>query len=303
MRWAVIAPTFDPYGLGKPPPLVPSAKRAEELGFDAVWVGDHLVCAAPVLDSLCALAAAAAVTSRVDLGVSVLQLGLRHVVWTAKQLATIDALAPGRLRLGVGVGGEFEDEFEAAGVALANRGARLEEALDVLPALLSGQRVDYEGAHLSVHSPPLLPAPASPPPLSVGGRSDRALDRAARRAEQWIGIWHGAGTVLSRRRHLAELAAKYGRPTPSVAMVVLVNVNDDRDVAREETAAALYGQYRMPLEKVERWAALGPAGEVAQMLAAYMEAGVNELLLLPTSPDALGQYERFVEVRRLVEDA
>lgn len=303
MRWGVVAPTFDPYGLGKPPPVVAGAKQAEELGFDAVWVGDHLACPAPVLDSLCALAAVAAVTARVQLGFSVLQLGLRHLVWTAKQLATIDALAPGRLRLGVGVGGEFEEEFKAAGVARETRGERLDEMLDVLPALLRGEPVDHEGRHVSVHSPALLPAPASVPPLSVGGRSDSALDRAARRADQWTGIWHGAGTVKARRERLAELAAGYGRPAPSVAMVVLVNVNDDREVARQEAAGALKGQYRMPLQSVERWTALGPAEEVAKMLAGYRDAGVSEVVLLPTAPDPIAQFERLATVRELVGPA
>lgn len=302
-RWGIVAPTFDPYGSGKPLPVVAGAKRAEELGFDAVWVGDHLVCPAPVLDSLCALSAVAAVTSRTQLGISVLQLGLRHLVWTAKQLATLDALAPGRLRLGVGVGGEFEEEFRAAGVTIESRGARLDEMLDLLPALLRGEPVDYDGSYVSVHSPALLPATGSSPPLSVGGRSDRALDRAARKADQWIGIWHGARTVNERRERLAELAFRYGRPAPSVAMVVLANVNEDREVARIETAAALKGQYRMPLQMVERWTALGPAEEVAKMLARYIEAGVSDLVLLPTSPDPLTQYERLATVRGILDRA
>lgn len=299
-RWGIVAPTFDPYGSGKPPPVVPCARRVEELGFDAVWVGDHLVCPAPVLDALCALSGVAVATSRVSLGISVLQLGLRHLVWTAKQLATIDALAPGRLRLGVGVGGEFEEEFEAAGARLQSRGARLDEMLDLLPALLRAERVDHDGVHVSVHSPALLPAPASLPPLSVGGRSDKALQRAARRADQWIGIWHSASTLAARRERLAELAESYGRRAPSVAMVILVNVNDDPEVARQETAAALNGQYRMPLQAVERWSALGPAGQVAEILGAYTDAGVSDLVLLPTSPEPLAQYERLAAVRDLL---
>ncbi|MGH9115531.1 MAG: LLM class flavin-dependent oxidoreductase, partial [Acidimicrobiales bacterium] len=184
--WGVHVPTFDPFGSGIPP-VVESARRAESCGFDAVWVGDHLVSPAPVLDSLCVLSAVASVTSRVEVGVSVLQLGLRHLVWTAKQLATIDAIAPGRLRLGVGVGGEFPDEFVAAGVARETRGRRLDEMLEVLPALLRGEAVDRRGEHVSVSLPGLKPAVSTMPPVSVGGRSDAALVRAARYGDQWVG--------------------------------------------------------------------------------------------------------------------
>ena len=296
----MVAPTFDPFGSGEPPPVVAAAKRLEALEFDVVWVGDHLVCPAPVLDSLCSLAAVAAVTTRVQVGLSVLQLGLRHLVWTAKQLATIDALAPGRLRLGVGVGGEFEEEFMAAGVARETRGSRLDEMLLLLPALLRGQPVEHDGPHVKVHSPALLPAPATVPPLSVGGRSDAALARAARFADQWIGMWHGPDTVRARRDRLAQLAAGHGRPAPSVAMVVLANVNDDIELARQEVAAALDGQYRLPFRAVERWTAYGPAEQVAKMLAEYCDAGVSELLLLPEAPDPLSQYERLAAVRELV---
>jgi alkanesulfonate monooxygenase SsuD/methylene tetrahydromethanopterin reductase-like flavin-dependent oxidoreductase (luciferase family) len=96
IKWGVLLPTF---GTGdEAPPLVDGARRGEELGFDGVWVGDHLLSPAPVLDAPCALSAAAAVTARVELGISVLQVGLRQPAWAAKQLATIDAPAPGIAR-------------------------------------------------------------------------------------------------------------------------------------------------------------------------------------------------------------
>jgi alkanesulfonate monooxygenase SsuD/methylene tetrahydromethanopterin reductase-like flavin-dependent oxidoreductase (luciferase family) len=114
VKWGVRLPTSDPFGSG-PPPVVAGARCAEDLGFDAAWVGDHLIACPPVLDAFCCLSAAAAVTSRAELGINVLQLGLRQPAWAAKQLATIEALAPGRLRLWVGAGGEYPDEFSAAG--------------------------------------------------------------------------------------------------------------------------------------------------------------------------------------------
>lgn len=300
IRWGALLPTFDTMG-GGTPPVVASARRAEELGFEAVWVGDHLVCPAPALDALCSLSAAAAVTRRVQLGVSVLQLGLRHLVWTAKQLATIDALAPGRLRLGVGVGGEFADEFTAAGVDRATRGRRLDEMLEVLPALLRGEPVTHAGAEVAVTTPGLQPPVSSFPPISVGGRSQAALARATRYGDQWIGMWHDPDVVRDCGKQLAELAAEAGRPMPSVAMLVLVNVDDDVELARREATAHLDGQYRLPFRVVERWTAVGPAEQVAKLFVDYRDAGVTELICLPAASDAIAQFERLAAVRQLVE--
>src|SRR5689334_5709182 len=131
-RCGILLPSFDPLRTGEPPPVARAAVLAETLGFDAVWAGAHLVCPAPGLDAAGVLSAAAAVTSRVSVGFSVMLLGLRPTAWAAKQLATIDALSGGRLLLGVGVGGEFPAEFTAAGVPVSERGARLNESLDVL---------------------------------------------------------------------------------------------------------------------------------------------------------------------------
>ncbi|MGH3234367.1 MAG: LLM class flavin-dependent oxidoreductase, partial [Streptosporangiaceae bacterium] len=299
VKWGVLLPTFDALGQGTPP-VVAAARRAEELGFDAVWAGDHLICRPPVLDSLCALSAAAAVTGRIELGVSVLQLGLRQPAWAAKQLATIEALAPGRLRLGVGVGGEYPEEFVAAGVSCRTRGRRLDEILHVLPTLLRGEPVDHPGPLAPVQVPGLRPAVRSPLPVSVGGRSDAALRRAARYGDQWMGIWLSAHAVRACARRLAALAAERGRAAPSVAMLVLVNVNEDADAARRGAAELVHGQYGMPLRVVERWTACGPAGTVAGVLGEYIEAGVSEFVLMPASADPLGQYRRLTAVRDLV---
>ncbi len=144
-RCGVLLPSFDPFRSGATFDVAGAARLAEQLEFDGVWVGDHLACPAPGLDATVCLAAAAAATERISLGFSVMLLGLRQPAWTAKQLIAIDTLAGGRLMLGVGVGGEFPDEFAAAGVPLRERGARVDETLEVLPDLLTGKPVVYEG--------------------------------------------------------------------------------------------------------------------------------------------------------------
>lgn len=302
LRWGVLLPTFDPFRRGTPP-LVPGARLAERLGFDSGWVGDHLSFHPPLLESICSLAAAAAVTSRLDLGVGVLLLPLRNPVWAAKQLTTVDALAPGRLTVGTGVGGENPQEYEAAGVPLTERGRRLDEALDVLPDLLVGKPVDYAGRYLNVRSPGLEPACTRPPTLLIGGRSEVAIERAATRGDGWLGLWTSPQQMAERAARIRARAAELDRPRPRISLMVMTNVHDDAVRAREDAAAMLHGQYRLPFHVVERYTAYGPAQRVAEFLSAYAAAGVDEFILIPAASDPLRQFDHFATVRATVDAA
>jgi alkanesulfonate monooxygenase SsuD/methylene tetrahydromethanopterin reductase-like flavin-dependent oxidoreductase (luciferase family) len=256
---------------------------AEQAGFASVWAGDHLKCPAPVLDAPTCLAVAATVTERVQIGFSVLLLGLRPPAWAAKQIATLQQLSGNRLRLGVGVGGEFPQEYEAAEVPHAQRGARLDRALELLPRFLSpGNEHSLE--------------PAAPmPPVLVGGRSDRALQRAAQFGDAWLPMWISPETLAQRGERLAELAQERGRTTPGISLLVLTHVDDDPERARSEADAHLRGQYGMPLDRVERWTALGSSAQVADFLEPYTRAGVSEVLLLPLGSRPLEQIQRLAE--------
>jgi len=281
--YGVLLPTFDPLRLSEPYPVTTAARLAEAAGFDSIWAGDHLKCPAPVLDATACLAAAAAVTERAELGTSVLLLGLRQLAWAAKQIATLQHLSGNRLRLGVGVGGEFAQEYEAAGIPLAQRGARLDRALELLPSYLA------PGTENSLE-------PSAPmPPVLVGGRSDRAVERAARFGDAWLPMWVSPGTLAQRGERLAELAELAGRPAPRLALLVLARVDEGRARARTQAGAHLQGQYGMGLEQVERWTAFGGADQVAEFLAGYAEVGVSEILLLPMGERPLEQIERLAE--------
>jgi probable F420-dependent oxidoreductase len=297
-RIGVLLPNFDAVGSGKPLPIVAAARLAEELGFDAAWVGDHLACPAPGLDAPSCLSAAAAVTDRISLGISVMLLGLRQPAWSAKILATIDHLSGGRLVLGVGVGGEFPVEFEAAGVPVRQRGARLDDALHVIRDLLTGRPVEYEGRTLTVSAPSLQPAMAAPPPIYVGGRGEAALNRAARHGDMWLPMWLTPERVAERAQTLAELAEREGRPTPGIALLIGVHIDDDRARARAEAELHIRGQYRMGLEKIEHWTLLDSVDGAVEQLEAYTDAGVQEFLFMALGREPLRQYERLAEVRR-----
>jgi probable F420-dependent oxidoreductase len=300
-RFGVLLPTFDPLHTGETPAVLEGARRAEELGFDAGWVGDHLWGHAPWLDSTVALSAAAAVTKRLTLGFSVMLLGLRPPAWAAKQIQTLHALSGGRLVLGVGVGGEYPEEFEAAGVDVGKRGKRTDETLAVLGDLLLGRRVDYDGETVSVHANPLAPAMPRLPRILIGGRSEAALRRTARFGDGWLPMWLSPDGLLERSARLRELATAGGRPEPSITLLILVHVDEDLERSRREAAEHLEGQYKLPLPVVERWAALGPREHVAETLQSYLEVGVSELILMTLGREPLVQYERLAEVCALLQ--
>ncbi len=216
IRLGINLPTFDPLGSAGRHGFVEAAQLAEQVGLDSVWVGDHLRMPAPGYDSTVALAAVAATTNRVKLGFAVMLLGLRQPAWAAKQLTTIDALAPGRLLLGVGVGGEFPEEFEAVGLSSKRRGRLLDDALAVLPDWLEGRS-----------TPALAPTISRLPPIYVGGRGEPALQRAARVGDYWLPIWLTPDKLKDRMIRLAELAEQEGRPTPKLALALSVHVDAD----------------------------------------------------------------------------
>src|SRR3989338_1597807 len=163
------------------------AERVEAVGFDSVWCGDHIVFNIPLYESLTLLSFYAAHTRRIRVGTCVYLLALRNPTVVAKITATLDALSGGRLIFGVGVGGEIPKEFEACGIHHTERGARVNEGIEVLrtlwtqaPASFSGRFVKFEGVSID-------PKPAQPggPPIWIGGRSDAALQRAGRLGDGW----------------------------------------------------------------------------------------------------------------------
>jgi probable F420-dependent oxidoreductase len=297
----VLLPTLDPYRTAEFPVLA-AARRAEALGFDSVWVGDHLVFPPPILESMSVLAAAAAATETITLGTSVLQAPLRTPVVLAKQIGTLATLAPDRVCLGVGIGGENPDEYTAVGADRSRRGKLLDEVLTVLPDLLGGRAVSYRGSILDVESPPLEPAPAKPVPMLVGGRSEAATARATRFGTGWMPMWLSAERVGERRAALLAAADRM-RPAPPVTMLLLCSVDSDETRAAERAATLLWRQYGLPWHVVERWTAYGSPERIAEFLLPYLDAGVDGFVLMPAGDDPVAEYDGFAEVRRLVADA
>jgi probable F420-dependent oxidoreductase len=297
-RCGVLLPSFDPFRTGEPFPVVRASRLAEQLDFDVVWVGDHLACPAPGLDATVSLTAAAAVTERIGLGFSVMLLGLRPAAWTAKQLISIDALSGGRLRLGVGVGGEFPAEFQALGVPLSERGARTDESMEVLRLLWKGGRVSHHGRFFSFDDIELQPVAlgrdephrmqAGGPPLLVSGRKEAAMRRAARLGDGWMPYLMSARAYERSVRTIREEAEAVGRDLAGFEwmMYLYTSIRKDGDRARHDVSAFLGRSYgERPREMLDRIAPAGTPEEVAGRLQEYVDAGVRHFIISPATPD------------------
>jgi probable F420-dependent oxidoreductase len=291
---------------GSPAPatLRAIAAEAEAAGFDSIWASDHLSFVNPIHEPLVALALFAATTERIALGTSVLLLPLRPPALVAKAAASLDVLSGGRLLLGVGVGGEGEKDFEAAGVPRAERGARTDEAMEVLRALWRGGPVTHHGGFHAFSDVEISPVPARPggPPLLVGGRSPGALRRAGRLGDGWLAYMASPERFTRDMADVRRAAEAAGRD-PAVllpAIVLPAHVDDDGPRAAARMRAHLGSRYAQEVEQrvVERYTLAGTPEHAVARLQEYAAAGVRHVVLNPAGPpEAL-----LDETRRLAAD-
>ena len=208
------------------------ARAAEELGFDDIWVVDHIAIPPDdaegsdgrYLDPLAALGWLAGRTERIGLGTAILNLPYRPPLPTAKAIATIQELSGGRLRLGVGVGW-MEPEFRALGVDRRRRGAQTDETLAFLHHCFENDVATANGQSFLFRPRP------ERPPIYVGGAGPHALRRAVRYGEGWLPMVSDPEKLAEPIETLRKLAAEAGRPRPEV--VALTGLPGDPERAQE----------------------------------------------------------------------
>lgn len=281
-----------------PQALVDQARRAEALGFDSLWVGDHLAFHVPIPDSLSVLSFVAGATERVTLGTAVYLLPLRPAALAAKTAATLDWLSGGRLVLGVGVGGEFPPEWEAAGVPLRERGSRLDEAMPLLRRLWSEDGVVHAGRHARFGPVTIAPKPVRPggPPLWVGGRAPAAMRRAGRLGDGYISHMTTAEKYAENLRVIEDAAREAGREAFHAdgfsTAAFLFTVLGPYEEARARATALLGTIYRRDFrEAAPRYCLLGQPDDCLEQLDRFARSGARHFILVPLM-DALELTER-----------
>lgn len=283
--------------------------RLEELGFNSIWVGDHLSFAVPILDPLLQLAQAAAFSTKLLVGTGVYLLPLRHPGPVAKQVASLDVLSKGRVIFGVGVAGEFESDFRAAGVPINERGPRLAESIVALRKLWSGETVSHDGKFFPFRDVKMLPPPVQKggPPIWFGGRAEVVLKRCARIGDGYLSY---VVTPEQYAKSLATIESHVGDRQLdrfATAHLLFAQVGDSYEEAFKSANEQLSLRYAMDFTKAtQRYAAVGRPEDVAAKIREFHAAGVRQFnldFLHVPIPKRNEQFERFAtEVFPLVKD-
>jgi probable F420-dependent oxidoreductase len=290
------------------------ARRAEALGFDSVWVSDHLFGSLEryggddtrygALEPLTTLAALAPITERVRLGTLVLSAGFRHPAIVAKAITAIDGYSDGRVELGIGAGW-FEDEYAAFGLPFGSPGERfalLEETLGYLGALFDGEPATFRGERFDLRDAydHRRPVQEPRPPILVGGKGGpRMLSVAARLADGWNAVWRWTPERYAERAEAAGAACERAGRDPSTFRLSLglftIVGEDDADLTRRFRAIA----EALPagvadaigLDTLRAECLAGTPEQVLERAAAFAALGVDELIVCPApvwfaTPDA-----------------
>ena len=284
MRYGVAIPHANVFST--PDAVTTMAHAVEDLGFDSLWVSDHIVVPVgsdyipEVMDEpLALLAYLASETTHVSLGVSVLVLPYRHPVFTAKFLSTVDLLSHGRLVVGTGAGW-LEQEFDALSVPYAERGPRTDEAMRVMRNLWETETSTFEGRWTSYRDMRMFPKAATSRrgtiPLWVGGNAPPSIRRAAELGDGWHPINLSAGQLTEGVAEYRRQCDRFGRPAGPVCL-------------RHMPGGRTRPEGRSPLS--------GTPDEQAADVRAWAEAGLDELMLsVPgrTVADLVGQWRAFM---------
>ncbi|MDP9363109.1 MAG: LLM class flavin-dependent oxidoreductase [Chloroflexota bacterium] len=283
------------------PEYAAMARRAEEVGFDSLWVGDHLLYRNPdeeekgPWEAWSLLAALAAITERVELGPLVACTGFHNPTMLAKKADTVEAISGGRLILGLGAGWN-EPEYRAFGFPFDRRVDRFEEAFAVVRGLLRDGRVDFHGRYYEANDCALIPRGPRPggPPLMIGSEGPRMLRIALPHVQSWNAwyAWFG-----NRPEGLAPLLAKVDAACGEVG----------RDPTTLERTCALLvalpgAQGRPSGDRTDRGVPplAGTPDELADALRAFTRAGIAHVQLV-LDPNTIEAIEAFAPVLELLD--
>jgi probable F420-dependent oxidoreductase len=270
--------------------LARRAERAEQAGFDSIWVMDHYWSQRPdgrygSYEPMVSLAYLAARTNRVRLGPLVACNSFRHPGQLGREALALADASQGRFVLGIGAGW-YQPEYDAFGIPFDHRVSRLEETLGVLPQLLRGEQVSYQGRYVTLQDASLI-STTDAPPIWIAGAGQRMLELTARHADGWNVAWYGEdpSEFADSLRGLRAAMAAVGRAAHEIEITV--------------------GAFVLPhpgADSADGRAIAGDPERVAQRLRAYGEAGAD-LVIVSLAPVPFGELDpsypdRMAEVLR-----
>jgi probable F420-dependent oxidoreductase len=274
------------------------AKTAEDVGFDSLWVGDHLLYRRPLdivgpWEAWSSLAALAEATSRIEIGPLVACTAFHNPAMIAKKAATVDEISGGRLILGLGAGWN-EPEFTAYGFPYDHRASRFEEAFTIIRSLLRDGHVDFDGEFYQARDLELVPRGPRPkgPPLMIGSSGERVLRFTAPHMDSW-NAWHDwfgntPQGLAGLNAALDEALTGAGRDPSEVERTVTVLIQLPGGTGR-----AAGGEIARPTPPIR-----GSAEEIAAAIAEYAGVGVSHVQLVvdPITVESIEQLGRVLEI-------
>ena len=266
------------FGLDDPDDVLNIGKRAEELGFDSVWVNHHILNVGyifdrlgskPYYDAITVLTWVAAHTERVRLGTTVLVLPYLNPLLLAKTLATVDVMSKGRLNVGVGVGA-LKPESDALGSTFETRGRYADESIKIMRELWESEDPEFDGEFFSFSGVKFSPKPIQKPgpPILIGGASRAALRRVATLGDGWHPIQQSIADLKQNIATIHRLAEEAGRDPSEITVTVRTEL-DVLDSRSDGTESPM----------------IGTADQLLATIEQYEEIGVSELVLSVSTDD------------------
>jgi alkanesulfonate monooxygenase SsuD/methylene tetrahydromethanopterin reductase-like flavin-dependent oxidoreductase (luciferase family) len=284
------------------------AAQAEELGFDHIWLGDSVT----VLDKargdcLTTMAALAARTKKVRLGVVPMLPALRNPVLLAHALATIDVISNGRITLGVSVGpvrDYIQRQFAACGVPPNEKAGRLSETIEIMRRLWREPKTDYDGRYFNLHDVGILPHPVQQPGIPiwvVADRNETGFKRVGRLGDGWVTLAPTLERFTNAREKIMRYAQEFGRVESlrQNALYVTFNLQNDPAKANAEGWQWMENFFGQPRAKLGHFFTLFTTPEeCVRMLQGYVAAGLTTIIARIAADDVRGQAQTLLnEIR------
>jgi probable F420-dependent oxidoreductase len=270
--------------------LVAYGIRMEELGFDSLWVWDHVLLGVepnfPIIESLTLLTAIAARTTKIKLGTGILVLPLRNPVVLAKQLASMDLVSNGRLLLGM-ASGWYKREFDAVGIPFEKRGKIMDENLEILTRFWTEPMVKGEYTYHKIPAGVMYPKPIQKPrpPILIGGYVDRVLKRAAVNGDGWLTYFYRPDSFAKSWAKIRDFAKKAGKDPDILLNAAQLPIRIGKSRAEIEPGMMEWlgteWDYASWSESTKDSAILGTVDECVEQLKAHLAVGVQKLIFVP----------------------
>jgi alkanesulfonate monooxygenase len=269
--------------------LVEYGVRVEELGYDSVWVWDHILLGVdpnfPIIDSLTVLTSIAARTTRLKLGTGILVLPLRNPVELAKQLSSMDQLSEGRLVMGM-ASGWYKREFDAVGVPFEKRGKIMDENLEIMRRLWTEEMVTGEYMNHNISKAVMYPKPHQENiPILIGGYVDRVLKRAATEGDGWLTYFYRAEDFKKSWDKIRNFATEAGKDPDKLmnASQLPIRVGKSKATIEDGMMDWLNKEWDFPEHSdcTRESAGMGSVDECVEQLREHIEAGVQKIIFVP----------------------